>query len=117
MSIPAVNGTYITAGPVASGQVLAGNEQTALRDAYQGTATFVLDGATSSATLNFIDGTKTLPFTPTAVVANVVGGTQLGASPVGVVGTTVVNAATATIYFSAVGTGSNTVEILFRIVK
>lgn len=117
MAITAANGVYLTAGPTASGQILAPNEQSNLRSAYRGTATFILDGSTLSATLNFIDGTKTLPFTPTAIVAQVVGGTQSAASPVGVTSTAVVSAATGTIYFSAAGTNLNTVIVEFEIVK
>jgi len=117
MSISAANGVYLTAGPVASGQILAPNEQTNLRSAYRGTATFTLDGTATSAVLNFIDGTKTLPFTPTAVVAQVVGGTQSAASPVGVTATAIIGAATATLYFSGAGTNANTLIVEFEIVK
>lgn len=117
MAITAVNGTYVNQGPTQSGQVLAPNELSALESAYLGTATFTLDGTSTSATLNFIDGTKTLSFTPTAVSAQVVGGTQLAAAPAGVTATAVVDNKTATIYFSAAGTAANTLKVLFSIVK
>jgi len=117
MAITAQNGTYLTQGPTASGQVLAGNELTALENAIIGTATFTLDGTLTSATLNFIDGTKTLSFTPTAIEAQTIGGTQLAAAPVAVQGTAVTDNTKGTIYFSGAGTASNTVKILFRLVK
>jgi hypothetical protein len=117
MSIAAVNGSYVNQGPVASNQVLAPNELSALESAYLGTATFTLDGSASSATLNFIDGTKTLSFTPTAVTAQVIGGTQNAASPIGVVSVLVTDNTKAVVYFSGAGTVSNTVKILFSIVK
>lgn len=117
MAIPAVNGTYVNQGPTASGQVLAPNELSALESAYLGTATFVLDGSLTSATLNFIDGTKTLSFTPTAVTAQVIGGTQNAASPISVVSVVVTDNTKAVVYFSGAGTNANTVKILFSVVK
>lgn len=117
MAIPAVNGTYLTAGPTASGQILAPNELSNLESAFKGTATFVLDGSTTNAVLNFIDGTKTLSFTPTAIDATIVGGTQNAATPIGVLATKVTDNTKGTIYFSGAGTNTNTVVVLFSIVK
>ena len=117
MSIPAVNGTYLLTGPTASNQVLAPNELSALQTAYMGTATFVLDGSATHATLNFIDGTKTLSFTPSAVSAQVIGGTQNAASVVGVQSVLVTDNTKAEVYFSGAGTNTNTVKILFSIVR
>lgn len=42
----------------------------------QGTVTFTGDGATTAAVVNWIDGVQTLPFTPSAVLAFIVGGTD-----------------------------------------
>src|SRR5579859_3358751 len=117
MAIPAVNATYLTQGPSQSGQILAPNEQTGLEIAYVGTATFVLDGTLTQATLNFIDGTKTLSFTPTGIDAQVVGGTQFAASPVGVVATKVTDNTKGVIAFTGAGTNANTVVVAFRLVK
>lgn len=117
MSITAQNASYLTQGPTASGQVLAPNELSNLENAIQGTATFTLDGTSTSATLNFIDGTKTLSFTPSGVVASAVGGTQQAAAAVGVTSTEVVDNKTATIHFSGAGTAANTVKVIFKIVK
>ena len=117
MAITAQNGTYLTQGPTASGQVLAPNELSNLENALMGTATFTLDGSSTSATLNFIDGTKTLSFTPTGVDAAIIGGTQNAATPIGVTATKVNSAATATLYFSGAGTNANTVTVMYWIFK
>jgi hypothetical protein len=117
MAIPAQNATYINQGPTASGQVFAPNELSNLENAIIGTATFVLDGTLTSAVLNFIDGTKTLSFTPTAIEAQTIGGTQLPVAAVAVQGTAVTDNTKGTIYFSGAGTSANTVKILFKIVK
>lgn len=117
MAIPAVNAVYLTAGPTASGQILAPNELTGLEIAYSGTATFVLDGTLTSATLNFIDGTKTLSFTPSGIDACVVGGTQYAVAPVGVVATKVTDNTKGTIALTGAGTNTNTVIVAFRLIK
>jgi hypothetical protein len=117
MAIPAQNVAYSTAGPTASGQILAPNELTGLENAYQGLVTFVLDGATTSAVVNFIDGTKTLSFTPAAIDALIVGGTQNAATPIGVLSTKVTDNTKGTIFLSGAGTNANTIVVLVRIVK
>lgn len=117
MSIAAANAVYTTSGPTASGQVLAPNEQTNLEGAYVGTVTVTLDGSTTSFTLNFIDGTKTLSFTPTGIDATVIGGTQLAATPIAVTATAVTDNTKGTIYLSGAGTNTNTLKVLFYIVK
>lgn len=69
------NMVYSGTGPVDSGQVLvqsvlAGDESRAL----DGSASFTGDNATATLTLNWIDGTKTLPFVPSAVLVTRSGG-------------------------------------------
>ena len=117
MAITAQNATYLNQGPTASGQVLVNNELSALETAFIGTATFTLDGSLTSATLNFIDGTKTLSFTPTAVTAQVIGGTQNAASVIAVQSVLVTDNTKAVVYFSGAGTNANTVKIIFSIIK
>lgn len=117
MSIPAVNATYLAQGPTVDQQILAPNEQSGLRVAYIGTATFTLDGSTTAVTLNFIDGTAALPFTPTGLFAHVIGGTQNAASPVSVVASIPTNNKVAVLTLSGAGTNANTVKVLFSIVK
>ena len=75
MAIPATNIVYDGQGPTATGQVLA---QQAL--AGQGarllpfTASVVLDGSLTSFSLNYIDGTATIP-TPQGIILTMCGGT------------------------------------------
>lgn len=61
MAIPAVNLSYVGKGPTANGETLANNEGGPLGKALVGYGTATLDGAATTFTVNFIDGTKT-PF-------------------------------------------------------
>lgn len=116
MAVAAQNATYLTQGPAATGQIIANNEKSSTELALVGTATFTLDGATTSATLNFIDGTQTLPFTPSAVLATVVGGNQ-GATAVVTVTTDTITNTGCTVRFSAAGTAAKTLQIAFIVLK
>lgn len=116
MSITAQNATYLSQGPNADKQIVAFSGLSAVELAYIGTATFTLDGATTSMALNFIDGTAALPFTPSAVGAMVVGGTQPAASFVSV-STDTITATGCTVRVSAAGTNANTLKIAFFILK
>jgi hypothetical protein len=71
---------WLTSGPAFTNQVIALGGKDAQELAYRGTATFTGDAATSTVTVNFIDGTQTPFFTqanppvavaPTAVVATI----------------------------------------------
>lgn len=116
MSITAVNASYRTQGPTASGQILADNSASASEVALVYTALVTLDGTSTTFTLNFIDGTKTLSFVPTAVTANVVGGTQVASSSISVVTTTPSNTGV-TVNLSAAGTLNNTLLLAGFILK
>jgi hypothetical protein len=116
MAIPAVAATYLNAGPSFTGQILAASASLQQELAYIGTATFVLDGTLTTATLNFIDGTQALPYTPSAVAAMVVGGTQPAAAFVSV-STGSITTTGCTVRFSAAGTNANTVQIAFFVLK
>lgn len=117
MAITAQNASYLTAGPAASSQQLAGSALAALELAYVGTATFTGDGSTTTATLNYIDGTAALPFTPTAILAARTGGTDTAAGYV----QSVVDAGnankTATVTFSAAPASTKTWQVSFFILK
>lgn len=116
--------------PVGPGTVMAigGSDHQEL--AYKGIVTFVLDGALTTATLNFVDGTQGLFFAssavapgaavtfvaPSAVVATVVGGTQPAAAYI----TAVADLPTTTgctIRFSVAGTNTNTVKLLIQVYR
>lgn len=124
MAITAQNASYRTQGPTKSGQILANNEGSATEISFLGTATFVLDGASTSATLNFIDGTQTLqnivgdtsPVNFTGVMATVIGGTQPAAAFISV-STDTVTSTGCTVRFSIAGTNTNTVTVAFFIIK
>lgn len=75
MAIPAQNIGYLQQGPVASGQQLASSALEQLELSFLGTVTFTLDGTLTTATLNYIDGTAALNFTPRAVLLIRIGGT------------------------------------------
>jgi hypothetical protein len=55
MAIAAVNAAYRTAGPTASGQILASNANSDSEVALVFTATVTLDGSTTTFNINFID--------------------------------------------------------------
>lgn len=76
MAISTQNLTYLQNGPVASGQQMGPSQLEALELSFLGTATFTGDGSTTSATLNYIDGTQALNFVPRAVLAFRAGGTD-----------------------------------------
>lgn len=117
MAIAAQNAAYLNLGPSFTGQVLAPNENTGLENCYIGTATFTLDGTLTAATLNFIDGTQTLPFVPAGVTAEVVGGTQTATAVIGVVSTNVPTNTGVVINFTIAGTATRTVKVLFQVFK
>lgn len=116
MAITAVNASYRTQGPTASGQILADNSASSSEVALVYTALVTLDGTSTTFTLNFIDGTKTLSFTPTAVTADVVGGTQVASSTVNV-STTTPTTTGVTVNLSAAGTAANTILLAGFILK
>lgn len=74
MAITTVNATYLSGGPTGTLQVLARGGQSDLELAYIGTATVTGDGASSSFTVNYIDGTAALNFTPSAILCARSGG-------------------------------------------
>jgi hypothetical protein len=81
--------------------------------AFVATVTFTGDGATTAAVVNWIDGTASIPFTPSAVIASIIGGTDT----VGVLraagGTmSAVGAVTATVNYSVAVANAATSKLL-----
>ena len=75
MAITAQNATYQGQGPVAGGSTtLAFGGSSVQELSYIGSATFTGDGATTTATLNYIDGTNALGFVPSMIIGARVGG-------------------------------------------
>lgn len=63
----AVNLSYIGTGPAKSGQVIADNEGGAKAKTLYGYGTIVSGSDATTVTVNFIDGTETLPAVPALV--------------------------------------------------
>lgn len=116
MSITAANATYVNQGPTKSGQILAGNGLSEAEVALVFTASVILDGSTTSFTVNFIDGTQTLPYIPSAVLIGITGGTQAAATVQGI-NVSAITATGFTVNISAAGTNLNTLKIAGFVLK
>ena len=116
MAIAAVNAVYRTQGPTQSGQVLADNSSSSSEVALVFTGTAILDGSTTTFTLNFIDGTKTLSFTPSAVLIGITGGTQAAAT-VAAANVSAITNTGCTVNVSGAGTNLNTLTFVGFILK
>jgi hypothetical protein len=76
MTIAAQNVGYLQQGPTVSGQQLAFSQLEGLELSFLGTVTFTGDaGGSTTAVLNYIDGTNALNFTPRGVIFVRTGGT------------------------------------------
>jgi hypothetical protein len=116
MAIPAQNIGYLQQGPVASGQQLATSGLEQLELAFLGTATFVLDGTLTTATLNYIDGINALNFTPRALMVVRIGGNA--ASSILAYGVDNANGGVSgSINFTAAGSSTNTVIVVVAAMK
>lgn len=73
MAITAANSTLV-GGPSKTGQIVVQGLNDPFARAIYGTNTVTGDGASSSFTVNIIDGTQDIGFTPTAIVCNRIGG-------------------------------------------
>lgn len=74
MANPAINLSYSGQGPTGSGQVMASSvESGAGAQAIDAFGSSVTDNTGATITVNYIDGTKTLSFTPSAVLASLSG--------------------------------------------
>lgn len=117
MAIPDVNAVYSGVGPTASGQILAlgGNGGQASQD-LEATGTATLDGTLTVFNFNWIDGTATLPFTPSGAIVSVCGGTQPAAAVVSAIADSI-TATKCVIRLSGAGTNANTLKVAVRILK
>lgn len=116
MAIATVSASYIGTGPTASGQILALGPGGLKELAYIGTATFTGDGASTTATLNYIDGTASLPFTPSAILAVRSGGAATASVSVVSCADAANGNKTATVTFSAAPNAA-TIQVLFLIFR
>lgn len=118
MAITAQNAAYLTGAPVANGSTTLAFGGSSLQEfSYLGTVTFTGDGATTTATLNYIDGSAALGFTPSAIIGVRAGGnTTATISVVSVVDAANANK-TATVQFSAAPTNGGTITVAFFVLK
>jgi len=76
MPITDVNAVLQAVAPTKTGQVIVTGPSDAQNIVYKGLATAVSDGASTTFVLNWVDGTETLPFTPSGVVIFRCGGDE-----------------------------------------
>jgi hypothetical protein len=115
MAITPANAVYTglpNSQPLA-GQIITSGGTNQVAGVYAATATFTLDGSTTAVVVNLIDGTQTLPFTPSGVLLNVSGGTQQAASPISAIVRSITNTVI-NLTLSAAGTAGNTVVVTFE---
>lgn len=118
MAIPTVNATYVgTVAPQFTGQIVVAGPSSLQEIAYIGTATFVGDGATTTATLNLIDGTNILPFVPSGIIITRAGRTTDTAAATISCFATGVSATAATFSFSAAPANAATFTVAFVVLK
>lgn len=108
------NADYIGDGPTKSSQVLAANLSGDVARTLYGTAEVTGDGAATTFNVNFIDGTETLPFTPSAVICSRVGGAAT--ATISVVATESVTATKFTVRTSA-AVNAATFKVGFIVLK
>ena len=117
MAITTLNPTYVNSGNLPlTGQILASGGSDQVELAYKANWTITLDGAATTAALNLIDGTQTLPFTPSGVLLNVAGGTQQAAAAVSAAVVSITNTVI-NIKLSGAGTTANTLVITAMILR
>jgi|GEM_PF-2109351 len=120
MAIADVNVVYSGQGPTDTNQVFADAASAGLgAQAIEFTGTATLDGAATTFNINWIDGTKTLSFTPSGVLLNrVVRASDTGLNTINIsaVGGNVTNAKMVGT-LSAAGTNAQTVSFVGRIVR
>lgn len=74
MANTCTNPVYDPSGPTADKQILAFGPGSSAQLGYIGTATITGDNSGSTCTVNYIDGTAALSFTPTAIICQRTGG-------------------------------------------
>ena len=115
MAISTVNASYLGQAPTKTGQILANALSGSDARTLYATATAISDGSDTNFTVNWIDGTQVLPFTPSAVLATRNGGTA--AATISVLSVTSITTTSALITLSAAGSTSETFAIALAILK
>ena len=119
MAIPAVTPTYQGTGPTQTGQIIVFGNSDEQNLAYRGTAQATLDGSLTAFTVNWIDGTKTLPFTPSAVICtrSYVGTNDTAAASIYVQSASAISNTGFTVNISGAGSNGNTLTVAFIVLK
>lgn len=119
MAITAQNMTSIVAGgpSMGTGGAYAFGPGDVLEPGFVGQVTFTGDGATTAATLNFIDGTNAIPFTPTGVRVSRIGGNDTNNGVVTLNTSTALNNIGVGVIFSAAPASGKTALILVELYK
>jgi hypothetical protein len=115
MSIAAVNMTWIGNAQTETGEIVAPRNASGKR-VLEGYGTATLDGSLTTFDVNFIDGTKVLPFTPSTVTCTVAGGDQQASAYIGA-NVSSFTTAKAVIVTSGAGTNTKTIKLHIRIVE
>lgn len=120
----ASNATYLSAGPTGTlQQLVASPGGSALELAYIGYSNWVGNGSAVSATINYIDGTAALPFTPTKIAVfksgeNTGAGNAFDEAGTPVSATDAANAnKTATVTWGTAPTNNANVGVIFMIFR
>jgi len=114
MAIADVNAVFQRVAPTKTGQIIVIGPGDAQNIVYKGLATVIL-GTGTTFTLNFIDGTETLPFTPSGVILFRCGGTE--ATDVVPLRVSAIDSAKCTVTISGAGTGSATLILAVILLK
>jgi hypothetical protein len=115
MANSAINLSYSGNGPTGSGQVFAASSDSgAGAQAIDAFGTSTTDNSAATIAVNFIDGTKTLSFTPSAILASIYGATG-SVVPQAFKVDTIAN--TGFVVTGAANWPAGTVKLAFRIIK
>lgn len=112
--ITAGNAVFVGTGPTKTGQIVASELTGTQAQALEGTCTVTGDAASAVFTVNIIDGTQDIGFTPSAILCNRVGGAAT--SSISVVSAVPVDGKTFTVNTSA-NVNAATFIIGFRLIK
>lgn len=114
MSITAPNASYVGTGPAETGQILANVFGGSFGRMICGTAQAVLDGSLTAFDVNWIDGTKTISWTPSVVfVTRIPGAATDATASIVPTSVSVIDTTKFTVNISAAGSNTHKYKIAF----
>jgi len=116
MAITVGSTTFQATAPTKAGQIIVASNSDAQNIAYRGFCDLTSDGSATTATINWIDGTESLPFTPSGVLLSVQNKTAADATAMSATAYDVDNKI-CKIKLSAAGTNTNVYRINFVVLK